>query len=87
VGICGTGVKTYFQGPRGVLKPPHIIGHEIAGTVTQVGAEVQGYSERDHVALAMEVGCGHCDWCTRGLYKFCEGRWRPHRLTLSGRLC
>ena len=27
VGICGTDVKTYFQGPRGVLKPPHIIGH------------------------------------------------------------
>jgi threonine dehydrogenase-like Zn-dependent dehydrogenase len=40
--------------------------------VIQVGAEVQGYSEGDQVALATEVGCGHCDWCTRGLYKFCE---------------
>lgn len=72
VGICGTDVKTYFQGARGVLKPPHIIGHEIAGTVVQVGAKVTGYAEGDRVALATEVGCGGCDWCTRGLYKFCE---------------
>ena len=72
VGICGTDVKTYYQGGRSTLKPPQIIGHEIAGTVVQVGSNVAGYSEGDHVALATEVGCGHCDWCTRGLYKFCE---------------
>lgn len=72
VGVCGTDVKTYFQGARGRLQPPHIIGHEIAGTVVQVGAEVTGYAEGDRIALATEVGCGGCDWCTRGLYKFCE---------------
>lgn len=71
-GICGTDVKTFYLGARGTLKPPHIIGHEIAGTVVQVGSNVAGYSEGDHIALATEVGCGHCDWCTRGLYKFCE---------------
>ncbi|UCC89620.1 MAG: alcohol dehydrogenase catalytic domain-containing protein [Anaerolineales bacterium] len=71
-GICGTDVKTYFQGARGKLRPPHIIGHEIAGTVAQVGSNVAGYSVGDRVGLATEVGCGHCNWCTRGLYKFCE---------------
>jgi L-iditol 2-dehydrogenase len=72
-GVCGTDVKTYFQGARGRLQPPHIIGHEIAGTVVQVGLGVTGYAEGDHVALATEVGCGGCDWCRRGLYKFCAG--------------
>jgi L-iditol 2-dehydrogenase len=71
-GVCGTDVKTYFQGARGKLKPPHIIGHEMVGTVVQAGRRVAGYSAGDRVGLATEVGCGHCDWCTRGLYKFCE---------------
>jgi len=72
VGICGTDVKTYFQGGRSTLKPPQVLGHEIAGVVVRVGSGVSGYAEGDHVAMATEVGCGHCDWCTRGLYKFCE---------------
>lgn len=71
-GICGTDVKTYYQGARGKLKPPHIIGHEVVGTVVEVGSQVTGYAEEDQVALATEVGCGHCDWCRQGLYKFCE---------------
>jgi hypothetical protein len=24
------------------------------------------------VTLDTEASCGYCDWCTRGLYKFCE---------------
>jgi L-iditol 2-dehydrogenase len=53
VGICGTDVKTYFQGARGVLKPPHIMGHEITGTVIQVGAGMQ--------TGPLEHGSGGCN--------------------------
>ncbi len=70
VGLCGSDVKAFFAG-RSTLKVPQIMGHEVVGTVIEVGAEVGGYEVGDVVALATEVGCGHCDYCARAEYKFC----------------
>ncbi len=42
VGICGSDVHYYTHGAIGqfVVKEPMVLGHEAAGTVTEVGAEV-----------------------------------------------
>ena len=37
--ICGTDVKTYFQGGRNSLQPPQVIGHKIVDTVVKVGSK------------------------------------------------
>ena len=41
-GICGSDLHYYFDGGFGTvrLREPMILGHEIAGTVARVGAEV-----------------------------------------------
>ena len=45
-GICGSDLHYYFHGGFGTvrLKEPMILGHEIAGTVARVGAEVAASS-------------------------------------------
>src|ERR1051325_5056436 len=45
-GICGTDVKKV---QHGLVRPPQILGHEIAGTVASVGAGVDHWAVGDRV--------------------------------------
>ncbi len=56
---------------------PHILGHEIAGTVARLGAGVDGLSVGDRVASTLYLVCGECRWCLRGRETICE-RFRGH---------
>ena len=58
-------------------------GHEIAGVVAAVGAEVTRFSVGDRVGVGCLVdSCGECEYCEAGEEQFCvEGR-RP---TYNGR--
>jgi propanol-preferring alcohol dehydrogenase len=47
---------------RGV-KYPVTPGHEIVGTVEQMGSGVQGYSKGDEVLVYPWIGCGQCPAC------------------------
>ncbi|CAM9538981.1 unnamed protein product, partial [Heterosigma akashiwo] len=42
-----------------VVKEPMVIGHECAGEVMAVGANVHGLSVGDQVALEPGIPCGH----------------------------
>jgi L-iditol 2-dehydrogenase len=61
--ICGTDFRTYVQGSSKIT-PPRIIGHEVVGTITQVGKGVNGFYVGDRVAVAPAIGCGHCYPCS-----------------------
>ncbi len=68
--ICGTDVKISTVGnPR--CHPPRIIGHEMVGHITHVGAEVKGFSVGEKITLATTVACGECDYCGIGLGNVC----------------
>ncbi len=69
--ICGTDVRIYSYGQANV-KPPHIIGHEIAGVICEVGEGVKGYKEGEKVILVTCVGCGVCDFCLEGRVNLCR---------------
>jgi len=45
---------------------PIILGHEAAGIVDAVGADVDGLVPGDHVVLTPVAPCGTCYWCVRG---------------------
>jgi L-iditol 2-dehydrogenase len=47
-------------------------GHELAGTVFEVGHSVGQVSEGDHVFVAPNYGCGRCHSCRCGLVNLCE---------------
>jgi (R,R)-butanediol dehydrogenase/meso-butanediol dehydrogenase/diacetyl reductase len=70
-GLCGTDVHEYRSGPFYVAAPPMIIGHEIAGWVDAVGADVPGLAEGDLVGLNALLPCGTCAQCARGAYHLC----------------
>ncbi len=45
---------------------PVVLGHEAAGVVDAVGADVVGLAAGDHVVLTPVPPCGTCYWCVRG---------------------
>jgi L-iditol 2-dehydrogenase len=69
--ICGSDLRIYRHGnPR--VTPPHIMGHEAAGTIVQVGRNVRRAKEGDRVAIGADFPCGHCHWCRDGLLNNCS---------------
>jgi len=53
VGICGSDVHYYEHGAIGpfVVREPMVLGHEAAGVVIEVGAEVSGLAVGDRVCM------------------------------------
>jgi L-iditol 2-dehydrogenase len=72
-GICGSDVHGY-DGSSGRRIPPIVMGHEAAGIVVAVGANVENISEGDRVTFDSTVFCGVCDFCRRGEINLCDHR-------------
>jgi len=71
-GLCGSDLRTLRSGHSKVAFP-WTIGHEISGTVVEVGSDYQGqYKEGDVLAVGPVVYCGYCDFCLNGNYELCE---------------
>jgi len=69
-GICHSDVH-YRSGASPVGPLPQTLGHEIAGVVESVGAQVSGLSAGDRVCLHYLLTCGDCPYCTSGHEQFC----------------
>jgi L-iditol 2-dehydrogenase len=68
--VCGSDIRIYHQGnPR--VKPPQIIGHEIAGEIVEIGERIENFKVGDRVALGADVPCGVCKFCKNGLGNNC----------------
>lgn len=68
-GVCSTDLELlrgYKGGYRGIL------GHEFAGEIVSAPDAPSRVGER--VVGEINVGCGHCDLCRRGLHKHCRNR-------------
>jgi S-(hydroxymethyl)glutathione dehydrogenase/alcohol dehydrogenase len=48
------------------VRAPLVMGHEGAGVITEVGPEVSGLAEGDHVVLSWIAPCGQCRFCLAG---------------------
>lgn len=56
---------------------PQIPGHELAGTVAEVGPEVTKWSVGDRVTVPFVCGCGICEFCTAGNAQVCPDQTQP----------
>lgn len=79
-GICGSDLIEYRTGPTHTPAEPHpetgvslpvTMGHEIGGTVAEVGSDVTRVSEGDPVAVHPNLPCGDCRYCEDGRYNVC----------------
>ena len=51
---------------------PRVLGHEVAGEITDVGTEVRSWTEGDRVQIIAAIPDGVCYFCTRGQHTVCE---------------
>lgn len=73
-GLCHTDLHYVDHGVETFKKPPLILGHEIAGTVTALGSSANGKSRTvvgDRVLVPSVLSCGHCSFCRQGRENLC----------------
>jgi L-iditol 2-dehydrogenase len=69
-GVCGSDLRRWREGPApgGITVP----GHEFAGVVVEVGARTSDYRVGDRLAVAPDVHCLRCWYCSVGRYNLCD---------------
>jgi L-iditol 2-dehydrogenase len=75
-GVCGTDVEAYLgKVPRGwTISYPFRMGHELSGTVVEVGPQVPNVRPGDRVVPDGRLTCGHCYYCRRGMFSACQNQ-------------
>ncbi|GAB3298846.1 zinc-binding dehydrogenase [Parasphingorhabdus pacifica] len=68
-GVCHTDLHVL----KGELPfpTPAVLGHEVAGTVAEIGPGVTGFSVGDPVITSFIMPCGQCEQCRRGNEEIC----------------
>jgi S-(hydroxymethyl)glutathione dehydrogenase / alcohol dehydrogenase len=65
------------------IRTPIVLGHEGAGIVREVGADVSHVKPGDHIVLCWAPACGACPYCREGRAVLCE---RLDRTTYRNKL-
>jgi len=71
--ICGTDLHIWNWDPwsQQRIKPPLIVGHELAGTIVETGPDVRHVRAGDYVSAESHVTCGMCFQCRTGQAHMC----------------
>lgn len=84
-GICGTDVRTFYNGDDRA-RPPWILGHELGATVEEMGEFARDQVDvevGDRIHIVSTLSCGYCEYCRRGLENLCIHRgllgYHPHQ--------
>lgn len=72
--ICGTDlhIRNWDEWAQHRIHPPLTLGHEFAGEVVEVGADVRHVQVGDYVSAESHVTCGMCFQCRTGHAHMCE---------------
>ncbi len=82
-GICHTDIQAiddFYE----ITKYPFVPGHEIVGTISELGSAVTSHKLGDRVGIGwLGRSCGQCEWCLRGREEMCmdivaSGTWLPN---------
>lgn len=69
---CGTDLKVWRRGGHAkMLKPPTLFGHEAAGKIVAIGADVTNWQMGDRVVANNSAPCLNCFFCQRREYSLC----------------
>src|SRR3954469_5352912 len=63
---CGTDLKVFQRGYHAkMIKPPALFGHELAGTIEEVGENVKNFRRGQRVVALNSAPCGACFYCQK----------------------
>ena len=68
-GVCATDLKKIATGSHSA---PRIFGHETAGVVARVGADVSRFAPGDRVMAFHHIPCGECFYCRHHTFAQCK---------------
>ena len=75
-GLCRSDWHAWAGHDR-TIALPHVPGHELAGTVAEVGPEVRGWRVGDRVTVPFVCACGSCPSCLAGDHQVCDRQTQP----------
>jgi L-iditol 2-dehydrogenase len=73
--VCGTDAKIWRSGHPD-LRPPRVLGHEVAGEVVEVGQGAGGWAVGDRVQVIAAIPDGSCHECRHGWASVCPNQER-----------
>jgi D-arabinitol dehydrogenase (NADP+) len=69
-GICGTDL--HIHEGHFYAEFPLVPGHEVVGTVADIGPNVDGFAPGEAVTVNPNINCRHCEYCRRGQTLLCS---------------
>ncbi len=75
-GVCRSDWHAWI-GHDPTITLPHVPGHELAGVVSAVGANVNNIATGDRVTVPFSCGCGVCRYCEQGQLQICNDDFQP----------
>ncbi|WP_253868112.1 alcohol dehydrogenase catalytic domain-containing protein [Promicromonospora umidemergens] len=76
-GLCLSDWHAWAGHDADITALPHVPGHELAGTIAEVGAGVTSWRVGDRVTVPFVSGCGTCQWCRGGQAQVCPDQTQP----------
>jgi threonine dehydrogenase-like Zn-dependent dehydrogenase len=73
-GICGSDLHLYRRPDPRFVDSGRVPGHEPAGVIAELGADVRGWSVGDRVTAYFRQVCGKCHYCRSGHSNVCINR-------------
>lgn len=71
IGVCGSDIHVY-HGQHPFTTYPVTQGHEVSGTIVELGEKVTSFQIGQKVTIEPQVVCGECYPCRHGKYNLCE---------------
>lgn len=75
-GLCRSDWHAWM-GHDSDVELPHVPGHELAGTISEIGEGVTKFSVGDRVTVPFVNGCGKCPFCRSGNAQVCPSQTQP----------
>ena len=77
-GICGSDIMRWYRNPVALERGGINTGHEIAGRIVKLGAEVTGFFVGDRIVITHHFPCLECTACQDGNETACEAMHQKH---------
>jgi len=76
-GVCRSDWHAWMGHDPDIKSLPHVPGHECAGLIEAVGADVKKWKPGMRAIIPVVSGCGRCGYCLDGQHQVCPDQYQP----------